>query len=92
MCLPLQERMDSSGIHSGWSSPIPFHILSQQAPEYTTFYREFFKQAQYEMDIFARCEGANSLMVTGAPAQFPTNTYYPPGMTCLLNLKGRVTR
>ena len=78
-CLPLQKRTENIGIHSGWSSPIPFYILSQFAPGFTKIYRDFFKQAHYKMDIMDRCSDANALSVTGEPAQFPTNTYYPPG-------------
>ena len=78
-CLPLQTRRETIGIHSGWSSPIPLYILTQFAPGFTKIYRDFFKQAHYKMEIFDRCLDANTLAVTGDPAQFPTNTYYPPG-------------
>ena len=78
-CLPTQQRTSNSGFHSGWSSPIPFHILSSYAPGFTKVYRDFFKQIHYKMDISERCEDSNTLAATGEPAQFRTNTYYPPG-------------
>ena len=33
------------------------------------------------MDISERCEDSNKLAVTGDDAEYPTNTYYPPGMS-----------
>jgi len=81
-CLPFQQRRTNIGIHSGWSSPVPFHILTQYAPGFTKIYREFFNQAQYKMEIMDRCKDANLLTTFGTPAEFPTNTYYPPGTVC----------
>ena len=80
-CLPLQQRSSTEGFHSGWSSPIPFHILSQYAPGFTKVYRDFFKQIHYRMQIDQRCEDSNIIPFQGfeIPATFETNSYYPPG-------------
>ena len=78
-CLPLKTRVNRFGYHSGWSSPIPFHILTQFAPGFTKVYRDFFKQVHYKMDISERCQDSNKLAVTAAEALYPTDTYYPPG-------------
>ena len=77
-CLPIKQRTSNVGVHSGWSSPIPFHILSNYAPGYTRIYRDFFKQLQTKMDISDRCEDGNKLR-SGKDAMFPSNTFYPPG-------------
>merc|ERR1711971_222343 len=48
-------------------------------------YEDFFKQIHYKMDILEKCEDANVLGITGIPAKFPTNTFYPPGTVCARN-------
>ena len=80
-CLPIKQRTSSYGIHSGWSTPIPFHILAKYAPGFTEVYQEFFKQIHYRMEISDRCQDANVITVTGDNSTFRTNTYYPPGNT-----------
>ena len=79
VCLPFKTRQSKFGVHSGWSSPPPFHLISKYAPGFTKAYREFFKQIHHRMDIFDRCEDSNTLAYTGSPVEFKTNTYYPPG-------------
>ena len=71
--------MTTDGIHSGWSSPIPFHFLTKYAPLFTKIYRDFFKQVHYKMEIFKKCEDPNILALTGMPTNYTTNTFYPPG-------------
>ena len=83
-CLPMKQRKSTFGYHSGWSNPIPFHILSKYAPGFTKFYRDFFKQVHYKMNILERCEDTDSLAI-GGMQEFPTNTYYPPGTVCARN-------
>ena len=75
----MQQRTANDGIHSGWSSPIPFHILTKYAPLFTRVYRDFFKQIHYKMEISDRCEDQNIFLNTLNPVNYPTNTYYPPG-------------
>lgn len=79
-CLPTKQRISQFGIHSGWSTPIPFHLLSKYAPGFTRVYREFFKQVHYQMEILDRCEDSNFIDF-GVNATFKTNTFYPQGMT-----------
>ena len=79
-CLPVKQRTSKVGVHSGWSSPIPFHFLTKYAPLFTKIYRDFFKQVHYKMEIFKTCEDPNIFALTGKPAIYKTNTYYPPGM------------
>ena len=91
-CLPEHQKKSSFGVHSGWSSPIPYHILSESAPEFTKIYSNFFKQSQIKMEIFERCQDGNDLGRSNGiwesgfviPANYPTNTYYPPGMWHIL--------
>ena len=78
-CLPIKQRQSRVGIHSGWTKPIPFHILSNYAPGYTRIYRDFFKQIHTVMEISERCKDGNTLALPGFDAQFPSDTYYPPG-------------
>ena len=84
-CLPIKQRTSTFGVHSGWSSPIPFHLLWQYAPGFTKVYRDFFKQIHYKMEVQDQCQDANKLAVTMEDATFPTNTYYPPGTVCARN-------
>ena len=81
-CLPLQQRTATEGVHSGWSSPIPFHILTEYAPGFTKVYRDFFKQIHYKMNIQEQCRDTNLIPFLSTfpfPAEFETDTYYPPG-------------
>ena len=78
-CLPFNQRTENVGFHSGWSNPIPFHILSTYGTGFTKFYRDFFKQVQYKMDIQDKCEDSDAQAGSNDPFDFPTNTYYPPG-------------
>lgn len=83
-CLPLKQRTSRIGFHSGWSDPVPFHILMKYAPGFTKVFRDFFKQVHYRMDILEKCEDANKLAISGGDVEFPTNTYYPPGKLHIL--------
>ena len=78
-CLPLKQRSSGLGYHSGWSDPVPYHILLKYAPGLTKVFRDFFKQVHYRMDVLEKCEDANKLALIGEDVEFPTNTYYPPG-------------
>ena len=81
-CLPLQQRTATEGVHSGWSSPIPFHILTEYAPGFTKVYRDFFKQIHYKMNIQEQCRDTNLIPFLAdsfIPAEYLTDTYYPPG-------------
>ena len=78
-CLPTERRTSRVGYHSGWSSPIPFHILRQYAVGFTKVYRDFFKQIHHRMEILGKCEDDNFFTASTDPVNFPTNTYYPPG-------------
>ena len=79
-CLPSGKRTSTRGYHSGWSSPIPFHILRRFAPGFTKVYRDFFKQIHYKMEILDQCKDNNFYTASTDPVFYPTNTYYPPGM------------
>ena len=74
------KKLSRDGIHSGWSRPVPFHILSEYAPGFTKVYRNFFKQIQYKMEILEQCRDENSFTLSTDPVLFETNTYYPPGI------------
>ena len=79
-CLPFGKRMLKTGVHSGWSSAIPLHILQKYAPGFAKVYSEFFKQVHYKMEVLDKCEDDNFFIKSSEPVQFPTNTYYPPGI------------
>ena len=81
VCLPLQQRTSETGYQSGWSAPIPYHILEKYSPGLLTIYSDFFKQNQYRMNVSPRCKDSD-INVNGDPIEFPTNTYYPPGSIC----------
>ena len=80
-CLPKQglAKEDSSVIHSGWSAPPPVQYLWRFAPPYLPFYKDFLKQWHYKMKM-ATCK--DPLNINGFQLEFPTNTYYPPGVIC----------
>ena len=70
---------ENSAIHSGWSTPPPVEYLWTFAPPYLAFYKDFFKQWHHRMDITSCTDPLN---INGFPLEFPTNTYYPPGVIC----------
>ena len=78
-CLPTGKRSTTEGFHSGWSSPIPFNILRNFSPGFTTVFRDFFKQIHYRMNIFEQCTDDNFFIGTIDPVFSPTDTFYPPG-------------
>ena len=80
-CLPLQQRTSETGYQSGWSAPIPYHILKKYSPGLLRVYSDFFKQNHYRMNVSQRCEDPKT-NINGDQFQFPTNTYYPPGTIC----------
>ena len=80
-CLPTQKRTLTEGIQSGWSKPIPEKFLKNHAATYSNenVYNNFYKQIQYRMEVFDKCEDPNNLDPFGSAVQYPTDTYYPPG-------------
>jgi len=85
ICLPSKEKETpgkQTGIHSGWSKPPPFHFIEERAEGYLPFYRDFFKQWHYKMDILPKCQDPQLDGVFGGELEFPSNTFYPPGTVC----------
>ena len=78
-CLPTQQRTLTEGVHSGWSKPIPETFLTNHAPGFLKVYGEFYKQNQYKMTAFEKCEDPNNKDPFGFDVQYPTDTYYPKG-------------
>ena len=78
-CLPTQQRTSTEGFQSGWSKPMPERYLQNHAPAFLDIYDKFYKQTQYKMDIFEKCEDPNNVDEFGIEVEYPTNTYYPPG-------------
>ena len=78
-CLPTQQRTSTEGIQSGWSKPMPETFLTNHASTYLKVYDEFYKQAQYKMSVFEKCEDPNDQDAFGFNITYPTNTYYPKG-------------
>ena len=50
-------------------------------PLYLPYYRDFRKQWHYNMEL-TECRDPTFNEVTNVELQFPTNTYYPPGLVC----------
>jgi hypothetical protein len=85
ICLPNKDKQKpgkQTGIHAGWSKPPPFHFIEDQAQGYLPFYRDFFKQWHYKMDILPKCQDPQLDGVAALELQFPSNTFYPPGTVC----------
>ena len=83
ICLPPEGRSRSlSGIHSGWSSPPPLGFLERYAEGYTPYYSDFLKQWHYKMDILEVCQDPTVSQTFGLSLQYPSNSYYPAGLTC----------
>ena len=85
-CLPTGKRTSVVGYHSGWSNPIPYHILKKYSVGFTRIYRDFFKQIHYKMKIMDKCEDDNFFTSSTAQVEYPTNTYYPPGINLYVNI------
>jgi len=81
-CLPLKKRSSSTGVHTGWSKPPPFHFVNAYAAGYARFYRDFFKQWHYKMDILDKCQDPQLNSLFGGPLEFQSNSFYPPATVC----------
>ena len=82
-CLPTQKRTSTEGVHSGWSKPMPKTFLENNAPGFLKVYDEYYKQVQYKMTAFEKCEDPNNVDLFGFEVQYPTDTYYPKGKNVL---------
>merc|ERR1712106_835017 len=85
ICLPNAGKQNKTGkrtgIHSGWSKPPPFHFVQEQAAGYIPFYRDFYKQWHYKMDIDT-CRDPLLNGVFGGVLTNASNSYYPPATVC----------
>ena len=70
---------------------MPETFLTNHASAYLKVYDEFYKQAQYKMSVFEKCEDPNDQDAFGFNITYPTNTYYPKGTysfnfcVCIIN-------
>jgi hypothetical protein len=83
ICLPTKQKQkegNQTGIHTGWSKPPPYYFVEEKAPGYIKFYRDFFKQWHYKMDI-ETCRDP-LLDVFGGALENPSNSIYPPATVC----------
>ena len=74
---------------------MPETFLTNHAPGFLKVYDEFYKQVQYKMTAFQKCEDPNNKDPFGFDVQYPTDTYYPRGMfavTCHIILQIIFTR
>ena len=77
--------MCAKAVNSGWSNPIPKKFLTSYAPNFLNDYGDFYKQYQYQMEVWQKCnQDENIIYVNGGNVErtetnYPTNTYYPPG-------------
>ena len=54
-------------------------IFGLSCDDIATHYEKPNTLSHYKMNILERCQDANVLTVSGNPATFLTNTFYPPG-------------
>ena len=83
-CLPessSRPSLGSAAVHSGWFKPPPRSFLEQYAKPYTRFYRDFFKQWHYQMEI-EECKDPLKNPVNGEKLKYPSNSFYPEGTMC----------
>ena len=80
-CLPRSGVRQGSAIHAGWSTPPPLSYLQDNAPYHVPYYRDFRKMWHYRMDI-STCQDPLTNEINGEPLEFPSDTYYPPGLIC----------
>ena len=85
-CLPTQPLTSTSGVHSGWSTPPPKEYVETNVPLYLEAYHQFPKQWHYAMDIVT-CRDPLNDYFTGAPLNYATNSYYPPGTVCATEIQ-----
>ena len=58
---------------------MPETFLTNHAPDFLKVYDEFYKQTQYKMTAFEKCEDPNNQDLFGFNVTYPTDTYYPKG-------------
>ena len=58
---------------------MPKTFLEKNAPGFLKVYDEYYKQVQYKMTAFEKCEDPNNVDLFGFEVQYPTDTYYPKG-------------
>ena len=100
-CLPTKQRSETvncnnpdhrcaEAVNSGWSKPIPPIFLQNHAPNFLDSYEDFYKQYQYQMEVWKKCNQYENIgrarpsADNNAPYRTyavnnPTNTYYPQG-------------
>ena len=79
--------MCAKAFNSGWSNPIRKKFLTSHAPNFLNDYGDFYKQYQYQMEVWEKCnqdenvayvdDGFGNVFVE--MAAYFTETYYPPG-------------
>ena len=98
-CLPANNHLNRTAIHSGWSKPPPLDHVTANAPAYEEYYGEFSKQWHYSMN-FTKCEDPKTYLGSVAqtvgeteggetPLTYPSNSYYPPGTVCAVEKEGK---
>ena len=86
-CLPSNNQLTTTAVHSGWSRPPPLDYVTNYVSPHLPYYQEFSKQWHYAMKV-TNCEDPQAHVETGAPLNYPTNSYYPPGTVCAVEKLG----
>ena len=90
-CLPSKLSVPSSGIHSGWSNPPPYYFVQNNAPLFSSHYRDFSKQWHHKMLVTQCGDPTYSEFATlNYTYKDPSNTFYPPGVVCAKEFNGEL--
>lgn len=82
MATPRGDERPSTAIHAGWSVPPPRAFLQQYGTGYLPYLSDFSKMWHYKMAVLEECRDPTTSQEFGLPLEFPSDSYYPPGVTC----------
>ena len=83
ICLPPPGRKPpTTGVQAGWSRAPPPDFLERYGQGFLPLYTDLFKMWHYNLEIQKTCVDPNFNKAFNLPYNFPTDTYYPPGLMC----------
>ena len=83
-CLPTKERSEtvdcandghqcSVAVNSGWSKPLPTTFLQNHAQNFLDGYDDFYKQYQYKMEVWKKCNQDENTKIARPDKDFQFN-------------------